>query len=205
MFNKNNLIIADIASKNSDRVEITGVLFKKDRTVATDAYKLIEVKNPEIFQKNDDIPVLPDKTKVWNGFLKKGVILPVKAIKKIRQNLPDIKNSSLPVLKSCWFTDKSNAEMVEIASTDLEIVNKIQVKNIQGNFPDYQNIIPKNYKQKITISIKHLKDMIKTLEAMDIQDGSIELAIKDDISPVMIKAKTKQEQEITGLLMPIKK
>ena len=43
LYNKHNLAVAKFAAKESGREEIKSVLFKKDKSVATDSYRLLEV------------------------------------------------------------------------------------------------------------------------------------------------------------------
>ena len=204
IYNKNNLIIHQIADQTGNRPEISGIFFKKDKTVATDSYKLIEVKNPDEML-NADIPIIADGSKLWQGFVNKGVIIPSKAVQKILQNLKEIKRE-LPVLQNCWFSDKSNQENSEIITTDLEIVNKVQTKNISCEYPNYNDIIPQtnNGFTKIILHLDFLIKLLNTIGKMDLADKNIELFIKNSETPLVIKTTTVQKQQITALLMPIK-
>ena len=46
LYNKHNLEVAKIASKTTTREELTGVLFTKDKTVASDTFRLLEITTP---------------------------------------------------------------------------------------------------------------------------------------------------------------
>jgi len=203
IYNKNNLVISDIASKTEIRPEITGILFKKDRTVATDSYALIEVKNPKNFIDAKNIPILPAKQKPLTNFSKKGYILPAKSVKKMLSNLTD--NNELPELdNTCWFLNTNDPAVSSVVSTDLEQNNTTTTKNLEGNYPDYDKIIPKKEGKSIEVSLDILKNMINTLAKMSIKyPSSLKITVYDNQTPVKITTKTDKEQDITALIMPI--
>ena len=209
LYNKNNLLCWQIASEdNTNRPELAGVLFKKDRTVATDSYKLLEVKNPDDWDKQiAEFPQLPDKSKPLTAFAKKGYLIPAKSVKKVLSNLGDIKNDSLPILKNAIFTNSPDELCSKIATTNLDKVDIVLTKNLKGAYPNYEQIMPniKNYK-KTNFNIKYLKEIIDTLIKMDLPaNQKIEVLIADDGNkPLIIKTKTEQHQEITALIMPLK-
>jgi hypothetical protein len=99
IYNKNNLIIAGVADKKSQRAELSGVLFKRDRTAATDSYKLVEVKNPpEMVNSVSDYPILTEG-KTLKDYAKSGYIIPANSVKKAIKNLAEVKNKNLTVLE----------------------------------------------------------------------------------------------------------
>ncbi len=207
LYNKNNLAIHPIASKSETRPEITGVLFKKNLTVATDSFCLIEVKNPEQGLGNiKDLPLLSDKSKPFIDMPKRGVIIPAKSVKKAGKNLAEIPEQNLPILNNMWLLMPKENQTSAMASTDLETENITKCKNIDGAFPDYQNAIPndKGY-SKLTVDLKKLKQVVDVLSSMDNNDlNTIEVYLNPDDKPLMIKMKTKQNQEVNSLIMPIK-
>lgn len=213
IYNKNNLLISPVASKSEVRKELTGVLFKKDRTVATDSYKLIEVKNVEKYQKlASEYPQLPDKVKPINNFSKAGYIIPAKSVAKVLRNLIEVKNDTLPVLNNCIFANTSEPDKTSrIATTDLERADIVSVNNIKGKYPDYEQIIPNTNKggfTKTTINVKYLKEVVDILAKMDHRRAGvdeIDIYTNNDEKPLVIKMAGAMGQEITALIMPFKK
>ena len=210
IYNKNNLVIAAIASKGS-REELTGVYFKNDRTVATDSVKLIEVKNPESFEKQagDYPPALNNgRDKVMKEISKKGYIIPAKNINKVLKNLAEVKSKNLPILENAVFLSNGDEETSRIATTDLEKTDIVAGKNIKGTFPDYERIMADTRinHSKVLISVNQLKPVLDILDKMNLTgDKQLELHVcQEGDKPLTIKAKTLEGQDITALVMPLK-
>lgn len=208
MFNKNNLLIHSIANKNDNgKIILQGVKFEKDKTVATDGYKLIEVKNPDEMLDDKEFPQINEDNKTIK-FNENGCIIPTKSIKKVLSNLTN-KNPNLPILNNCIFLN-SNKENSKIATTDLEQIDIVKVRNIIGDYPDCNEIIPKNIDNKeyikIIVNIKFLKEIIETISKMNLSSQNINLYLSSENKekPIIIKTNTKEKQNITALLMPVK-
>jgi DNA polymerase III sliding clamp (beta) subunit (PCNA family) len=209
IYNKNNLLIHEIASKDEGRPELTGVLFKKNRAVATDGYVLIEVKNNENFANPNEYPALPNKRSIMTNFSKKGYLLPAKSVKKALSNLNESENDRLEILNNCIFLNTRDENINEIATTDLENTNIVSTKSIDGEYPDTQKVIPQTDKgySKTILDIRKLKQVIDVISKMDLPDfKTIELLTPeyDKDKPTIIKTTTTKEQKITGIIMPVK-
>jgi len=205
IYNKNNLVIHQATATNSTRPEINGVLFKKDRSVATDSYVLIEVVNPEeMTSQVGEYPELPDGKPLVN-FPKKGVIIPAKSVKKVKSNLADVKNKDLPILSNAIFLLPKKEGASQIATTDLERADIVSVKNTEGDYPEYNQVMPKDGGGiKMTLDLKKLKQVVDILSAMDLDSDHIDITVRESEKPFEIKLKTKQNQDVTALVMPIK-
>jgi len=205
IYNKNNLIIQNIINKNEARTELTGILVKKDRTVATDSFCLIEVKNVKPLAENKDIPALQG-VKNLTSMVKQGQIVPTATIKKVLGNLKE--NKDLPILENCFLTHtKNDKTQIQFTTTDLKNENNVLSKTIDEKFPDYEKIIPPERGIKITLDLKILKKVIDVLNKMDLADinnNSAEIFITNSNKPILIKTKTKQEQEVRAVIMPIR-
>ncbi len=201
IYNKLNLMITEFcAKKDKSRQEITGVLFKKDRTVATDSISLIEVKTPEI--KTDDFPLIPN-TEFKE--MKKDYIIPAQSVKKILANIPK-KREGLQILNNAVFCNASGNEEdgynVEFASTDLEKADKVSTRAIFGKYPDYKMIFPEEPPvDTIVVDARELKKICdfwiknnKNVFEIRIYGNEKSLMIKDEFDG----------QEVKALLMPIK-
>ena len=206
LFNKNNLLVADVASKEKARPEITGVLFKKDRTVATDSYILMEVKNPDNFNKEvNDFPETPDKSKPLANFSKTGYIIPANSVKKVLSNLPVKPN--LPILNNALFVQPKTPDNSNIVTTDLAKADIVSVKNIDGNFPNYKQIIPNETgRKRVTINVEYLSRITGLISKMNLNtDKAVDIYVGGEEKPVMIKTRTKENQDVTAIIMPIRR
>ena len=198
IYNKLNLSITDFCGDES-HPEISGVLFTKDKTVATNSHILIEVKNPKI--DKDDFPILPD---VEIEEMKEEFVIPVKAVKKMNSNIP--KNNTLPILENVIYCNsKKNEEIttVEFASSDLEQVDKVGTRAIIGKYPDYQKVIPKGIPKN---TIKFDPQYLKKICEFWIKNGnrSMEFKIYNDDEPIIIEDKF-NNQDVKAAIMPIRK
>ena len=178
MYNKLNLSIAEFCHKEKE--EISGVLFKKDRTVATDKYVLIEVETPKI--KEDDFPILPNTE---TEEMKNDCIIPIKAVNKMLANIP--KSATLPILENVVFC-KGTDEQAEFATTDLEQVDKVSVRTIQDKYPDYEQIIPtEKVVKKIKFNVKQLQKILRFYSKNDKE--MIEFEIRENTEMMQVNEK----------------
>jgi len=206
LFNRNNLQLYQLADKGSSRPELTGVLFKRDRTLATDSYILAEVVNSdEMLRQANDLPDLPDKGKLLLNFAKKGYIIPASSVKKALGNIPV--NPQLPVLEYARFCQPFDPLTSKIATTNLERADVVNVKNIDADYPDTSRVMPDEQGEKaykfISLNRKYLKKIADLFNSMEMGD-TIQIGIKDTTSPVYLKGESKTGQKIKGLIMPIR-
>ncbi len=121
------------ASNNENRLELTGVLFsfngKNLSLAATDSYrlaeKIIKIKNKEVEDQID-------------------VIIPSKTIQELLRILSNFEN-----------VDKSE-DQIKVCLSDNQILFifdsfSLISRLINGNYPDYKQIIPVNYKTRAVI------------------------------------------------------
>jgi len=91
---------------------------------------------------------------------------------------------------------------------DIVIVESIEDKKDHTiYFPETQIIIDNKPKDKhiITLNITHLKKLINSIDKLTKINEKIELVIDKDTvnAPIVIKAQGKENEKITGILMPI--
>lgn len=128
---------------NETRIELSGVLFHfiGDKLIlaATDSYRLAE-KSIEIKNKNKQ---------------DKKVIIPAKTLQEVNRIITLIDNEE--------FTDS----FIEVCLTDNQVLfilgdTKLVSKLIEGQYPDYEQIIPNKQETLITIEKNELVRAIKT-------------------------------------------
>jgi len=169
-FCKNLNQIVDIAVPSSIRPEISGIyfLFQKNliTIAATDSFRLGEKK---IFLKN-------------NSNLEKeySLILPQKTAKEI----VNIFNEKQGELKMYFSPNQVMFEypMEETTHAEIQIISRL----IEGEYPNYQEIIPKKYTTRLTLNKDEFLNQIKTASLFS---GKInEVKIKADSKENKIKA-----------------
>lgn len=191
LYNENNLLVAKMASKNDTRPELASVLFTKEKTVATDSFRLLEVTTPsdakiEEFPKTDGKPAM-------RGF--KPFMVPA-------QSLKEMKN------KGKLVAVKHVSEVFSELMTDESIT---RFPAVSGHFPDYEQIFPKGKPVlEVSINPEMFGDILLTVaKMMKNNAGSygaseIRISFYGELTPVVVEAGTKT-QKIRGLIMPIRK
>ena len=199
MLNKHNLDIAIIAGKNGYN---SGLLVTKDRTVANDGRRLVEVTRPTKLDGEDfdskDFPVIPKvEPKQEDDF-----ILPVNACKEVMSIIP--KGTKTKAIFKNVVIEQSG-KRASFSATDLETAKTIHSVLIDGQYPKYQEVMPQGkLKHRIGVNPKYLMEIcqladkfqtdyynLMVLEFND--DGGIKLTTKNDDTG----------QEFTAVVMPM--
>lgn len=134
-------------SNNESRVELSGVLFvfnkNKLTLAATDSYRLaekeIEIKNEETDKKNEE----------------RKIIVPAKTIQEILRILSGIEQSAEEKNEIIFYVSE-NQILFTVDGT--ELISRL----IEGQYPDYRQIIPSSGKTSAIISRSELIRAIKT-------------------------------------------
>ena len=117
-------------SQDEGRVELTGVLFSiKEQQfyiVATDSYRLVERK----------IPIL---TREGAGVVASQVIVPLKTARELLRSIDDTTVDHVGI----YVVDGQ----IQFMHSDVRLVSRL----IEGNYPDYDPIIPKSFQTMIEI------------------------------------------------------
>lgn len=136
-------------SNSETRVELSGVLFSFSKNnlilAATDSYRLAE-KNIEIKTNS-------------NGSEEKRIIVPAKTLQELIRILSGVKEEGVDDDKELKFYITDNQILFETGST--ELVSRL----IEGQYPDYKQIIPENLK---TTSIVNRSELTRAVKASSI-------------------------------------
>jgi len=189
---KASLDVMSHASGSPTRPILTGVYVTDTVSVATDSYRLLEVSHPVI--NPDDMPVQLQSTGEGS------VIIPTVAIAKARANIP--KKCALQCLHnvSVSIDDMS----VHLKTSDLETIDDVSARAIEGKYPDYKQIIPSGEpKVRIAVSAKYLKDMAAYFEKHAVENYYVEIEVTDSTTPLIMRAKVGSNQDAVGVLMPL--
>ena len=144
-------------SNEETRYYLNGIFFHKAeknsinflRAVATDGHRLAQY----------DIP-LPEGAKDMTG-----IIIPKKTIFELRKVLDDADGDVAISL---------NENKIKFTFSDLKVISKV----IDGTFPDYTKVIPKNNNKKFKTNNLELKSAIDRVSAVAINEETKSKAIK---------------------------
>lgn len=210
MYNKNNLAIHRIASSDESRPILTGVRFESNATVATDGYKLMIVQTAP--DSADQVVDGLDGIRVKEGH--DNVIIDRQTVAKIERELP--KKPLFEWLKGTFFTATSDDKVAELMTTDGVNHTKHIAKPIEGDYPDYNAIMPKGKPAiKVGFNAKMMKAIIDTFLAMSLPDSANTITLSlyandegiDDqysLKPISMTAKTNEGQNVQAVLMPVR-
>ena len=188
IYNEINFEIAKIASKSSSRPELRSVLFKKDRTVATDSIRLLEISVPKD-KKASEFPLngIPhlDETHDLQPFLASS-----KELKKIK-------------ISDCeTVINKVGDRSISFKTAEGETADVISVPRIEGEFPDYEEIFPKKAPVfEISLNARYLEELLSVMGKIKVS-GDVKLTFYGKKEPILIEAES-QIQRGRALLMPL--
>lgn len=167
-FNRFNLQIASIASKDRSRPTMTGVAFWPDRTVATDGYRLVEISTPDQQWLRQEHVL-----KAVNGETGYPLVVPADACKEFARKLP--RKCTFPALECGAIEGVQNGEegcaikATLAATTDAQQVFREEVRLIAGKYPDIDGVKPKLQEARAIIALNP-ELLVSTIQAMNVCD-----------------------------------
>lgn len=199
LLNKSSLEIIVFASKEQKRYNLNSLHVTKDYVEATDGSILVRLSHP----KGD-----PDEFPITSGepFDKIDFALPIESIKGIK--IPT--KSPLPILlNSCL---SKEGEAINISTTNLDTMQTVKIRSVDGEFPDTEPIIDKSIDDKennwlmFTLNSDTLKILTNYVSK---QNGKpnipITFWVKNSDGPIHFRFRFfDTEQEGRGVLMPMK-
>ena len=155
--------IVDIATPSTTRPEISGIylLFKEETItlVATDSFRLSEKKI--IFKNNQ---------KLKNNY---SLIIPQKTAKEIINIFKDEEKINI------YFSNNQimfESNLKEINHPKIQLISRL----IEGEYPNYQEIIPKKYKTKIILKKDEFINQIKSASLFSGKINEVKIKKNDD-------------------------
>lgn len=149
------LRVVGSASISESRPEITGVLFKLEKKelklAATDSFRLAE---KVIFETNKDSDEI------------KSLIVPQKTVQEIIRILGEKEGS----VKICL-----GSGQVLFDSGDAQVISRL----IEGQYPDYQQIIPKVFSTQVIIDRVELLSVIRAASVFSSKTNNIKISLND--------------------------
>jgi hypothetical protein len=199
MLNANNLKIAALASKEQSRYSISTILIEPGRTAVTDGHLAATVTTPSI--PAADQPAIPGFTasEITTSFM-----ISAKDALDVAKALPS--KSVIPILLNA-FVDAAPAETARIAVTDLDTARIFDCKKAAGQFPNIDQVIPKDDDAEIAIALNpdYLGDLLRALTPITKKDAhACILRIKDPETQIRIDFENADTgQKGIGVLMPM--
>ena len=194
LYNKHNLSVAKFAAKDGIREELASVYFTSKITAATDSIRLLEMSvsttgNAEEFPQIDGMSAM----RGCSPFLvnaKQVMELKPKGVK----HLPITEFVALKHLDD---------KRVEFLTTDVESSQVKQARRIDGKFPDYEQIFPKDEpKVRFKIDGAKLAELLKVMAELP-QSGQVEVLYYGRILPIELRSDN-GNQKARGLIMPMR-
>ena len=192
LYNKHNLAVAKIASKSGMREELASVFFTKEKTVAMDGIRLLEV-SVSTTGKAEEFPIVEGMSAMrgCSPFMvnaKQVAELKPKGVKR----LPITEFVALKHLD-----DKS----VEFLTTDVESSQVKQVRRVDAKFPDYEQIFPQGTaKAEVVLNGEMFSELLKVMSGLHKQ---VRVKFYGKEKSLVLECGT-AEQKARGLMMPIR-
>lgn len=190
LYNKKQLEIIKLASKDETRMALSGLYIDRDTTVTTDGHKLVTVKSQPKPQED-----WPANSIEWKKNDSDPFIISREQVEKAIKNIP--RKMAMPILSNVAIGKVENDEgRKELAcqTTDLENTDKVEGREVDGKFPNYKQVIPPyldtELYQAIGISAKYLKEVCTVMEKY--REGSSKITLH-------IAKETKKQKEPAAL------
>lgn len=197
LFNQNNLNCAAIASKELTREELSGVFFTENKSVATDAVRLLEVS----VSKEQTAEAFAKLVKLRGESALLGMkpfIVPAKDIKEIK--LPKDKSFIIANYAGVKHIDDKKVEFITATT---EAVNIKSMRRIDGKFPDYENLFPwGNPVAEVSVNGQLLAELLAIMAKLD-RTAAVKIKIYGSLKPVVLEAGN-ERQKARGMIMGIK-
>jgi len=200
-YNKNNLLVHKIASRDNTRPVLSAVKFEPNQTVATDGYKLMMVQTPPdnpTGDVGDEIGLPAIYNENYSPILDRvDVERAIKAMPK------PIKH--LEWLNGVFLTENTKEQRAELSTHEGSGLSKQTAKPIEGEYPDFMSILPKGEpKARVAVNVKILKQIVDTINMMDVPANIIHIEVREPLEPVSISCKTEQKQQVQAVIMPVR-
>lgn len=172
---KNSLSqVVEMASLSESRPEISGIFmeFNKNsiKLVATDSFRLAEKNIPTNFLPASRLGGSE------NDINNKSIIIPQRTVQELIRILGEIDNEVKVIL---------SGNQILFDLNEVQIISRL----IEGQYPDYKQIIPGNFKTQITINKNELIKSIKTASLFSGKINDVKLVINPSKLLLEISAK----------------
>ena len=193
LYNQNNLNVAKMASVSDIKLALASVLFTKEKTVATDSFRLLEITTPKNLNV-EDFPKV-DGASAMRGF--QPFMVSAKALKEIK--IP--KKAKLPIMESVAIKHVDN-NRVEFLTTNGESADIKNIKRTNGQFPDYERIFPTEKPlAEVELNGELLAELLEVMSKLDVAQR-VKIKVYAPNKPVVLEAGN-DNQKGRGMVIPM--
>ncbi len=208
LYNKKQLEIVKIASKDETRPALQGLYIDGDTTVMTDGHKLMTVKSKPMPTEDWPANSIPWKKN------SEPFIISREQVEKCLKNIP--KKSQVKLLLNAAIGKVENEPCLVCQTTDIYSTDKVEGSEIDAKYPNYKQVIPdykdnENY-QAFGVSARYLKEVCTLLEKYQTASNMITLHVrkknpKSDNDParypIVLTADDGEGTEAMAVIMPM--
>ena len=198
LLSRESFCVRHAVSADDPRYSLRGILLEPSgRMVATDGY-MLALYDPKFVPAEEEFPTIAG---VKGSKLDKPVILDATGCELVRKAIP--KRQTIPVLEHVLVDGAQSNGTVPMAVTDLERPQTFQVPVLDGQFPRYENVIPKTAPELVQrFGIALLERALKI--AKDAGAKNVDMALYGEWAsgPAVIEAVT-DAGEVSILVMPM--
>ena len=184
LYNERNLSVAKMASQSDMKLALASVLFTKDKTVASDGVRLLEISTP----KNAKVSEFPKAMQGCKPFLARA-----RQIKDIKL----LKNSAMPLVAIKHLDDTR----VEFITSVGDTITSHNVARVHEQFPDYNKIFPTEKPlAEVELNGLLLAELLEVMSKLD-RMSKVKIKVYAPNKPVVLEAGDKEVQFARGMLM----
>jgi DNA polymerase III sliding clamp (beta) subunit (PCNA family) len=192
------------AGKADTRYVLNGVHMDADNLTATDGHVLGRISQ----QKELSVKDYPNVEGIDPSQAEeplKGVIVPIDGVERLAKAIPT-KKSTMPILKTAIVNTKvtNEGKLFLAGTTDLETTTPINVKLIDGKFPEVHNVIPKEKGVKqFSVNPALMARAMTAAAKLGLITVEFDLPEKA-LSPIKITGRTEDGEDVLIIVMPCK-
>lgn len=232
LYNKLNLLVARFAAKSRIREEVSGVLFRKDRTAATDSFRLLEVSvHADAEKMVQDAPAQKNALLLAEG---ESIVIPAAPLLAVKfpgpseetwvdaekddlgededddygspSQIPGPRAYLSPLFKFGVLAE-STKDSVVFVTGDHRATQATKMHPLEKPFPAYETLFPEGEPQaEVTVNGQYLKELLDAMGEFDQHGHEVTLKIYGDNKPIVLEAETSdKKQKGRALLMGILK
>lgn len=207
MLNKHNLNLANLACKEASRFTLDGILVTPSCTVVTDGHKLVKMDLP-IMPEEGQLPLVGGLAplRTWKPFVLERADA-LELAKAIPSATGRQKRSGHihPILENAFLLERGETRVVFGVTTGGEDHRTFDFAILNGNFPDYERVIPREFPFTINLNLDYLKEIATVVgKSMYERGRCTSLDIRDNASAVAFRMTTEFKQQVIAVLMPMR-
>lgn len=192
IYNSLNLEAVKFTASNDTRPALASVFFKRNATIGTDGYKLVEISTS--LKADEDSFVVNGKKQMagCEPFLLTASEVKTIKLKEAKDKISGVGLGHLDNDKAELLIKDANGEGVRI------------IKRVNDKFPDYANLFPAGEpKAQVMLNSDYMAQVAELCGKLKTTTKGMTMKFYGDDKPLVIEA-SNDEQYIRALIMPIR-